>query len=97
LPRKLQRRTPDLSLEDPSKLTPSLKDGCVEWNDVPMGGILNQGKDKLSNQEPKTLNEESMAIISLFSSPRVVVETVAASSLLPVLDPGEGQLCWLIT
>jgi len=65
--------------------------------DVPMVGILDQGKDRLSNQEPKTLNQESKAIISLSSSPQAVVETVAASGLLPVLDPGEGQLYWIIT
>jgi len=49
-----------------------------EEDDVPMRGILDQGKDKLSNQEPKTLNQESKDVISLFNSPRAVVETVAA-------------------
>jgi len=62
-----------------------------------MGGMLDQEKDKPSNQESKALNQETKAVISMFKLPRAVVETMAAPGLLAALDSGEGQLYWLIT
>jgi len=70
-------------------------------DDVPPGGKLDQGNDKASTQASKTLNQEAKAVVSLFSSPRIVVyhhgQTVVESAQPAVLDPGKVQLCWLIT
>jgi len=62
-----------------------------------MGGIVDQEKDKPSNQESKALNQETKVVILMSRPPQPIGETVAAPGLLAVLDPREGQLCWLIT
>jgi len=37
-----------------------------------MGGILDQEKDKPSNQDSKALNQETKVVISMFKSPRAM-------------------------
>ena len=58
---------------------------------VPLEGNLDQEKLKLSNQEPKKLNQESKEVILLYSSPWPVVAPlggpVVDSGGLPSLDP----------